>query len=176
MIGTGFKMVKHSSCIKHQHFTKCGNLSSVSVTNENHFWKDYIQKRLMDLQPHLLPCPVEILTGDFHNKMYYINMKQELHFNVTFVLKPGTEAFPYVTVSNPHALGFRARLMQDGYTYGGNVKFGMQIILLQQHISGMAWLLECLPSLWMSTTKAYSALTASIDSSYCNGLPTFLNI
>ncbi|XP_048364498.1 cation channel sperm-associated auxiliary subunit delta-like [Sphaerodactylus townsendi] len=97
-----------------------------------------LQNRLMDLHPHLTPCPVEILSGDFHEKMFYIDMKQKLHFNVTFVPKPGTGAFPYVTVSNPHALGFLARVNQEGYTKDGNIKFNLQIILLQQHNSGMA--------------------------------------
>ncbi|XP_053098463.1 cation channel sperm-associated auxiliary subunit delta [Hemicordylus capensis] len=97
-----------------------------------------IQSRLMKLRPPLKPCPVEILSGDFHNKMYYIDMKEKLYFNVTFVPKPGTGAFPYVTVSNPHVLAFQARLMQDGYTYDGNTKYNLQITMLQQQFTDMA--------------------------------------
>uniref|UniRef100_A0A8D2J3T2 Cation channel sperm-associated auxiliary subunit delta n=1 Tax=Varanus komodoensis TaxID=61221 RepID=A0A8D2J3T2_VARKO len=97
-----------------------------------------VQDALMSLRPPLEPCPVEILSGSFHNKMYYIDMKQELHFNVTFVPKPGARAHPYVTVSNPHVLAFQARLVQDGHTYNGNTKYSLQIRLLQQQFSGMA--------------------------------------
>uniref|UniRef100_A0ACB8FDS2 Uncharacterized protein n=1 Tax=Sphaerodactylus townsendi TaxID=933632 RepID=A0ACB8FDS2_9SAUR len=97
-----------------------------------------LQNRLMNVRPHLQPCPVETLSGDFHNKMYYIDMKKELHFNITFVPKPGTGAFPYVTVSNPHLLGFRGRLSEDGYTYDGNTKYHLQITAVQQQFSGMA--------------------------------------
>ncbi|XP_077208633.1 cation channel sperm-associated auxiliary subunit delta-like [Paroedura picta] len=112
-------------------------------SNESGFYNFHkciinLQNRLMNVQPLLPPCPVEILSGDFHNKMYYIDMKKQLHFNVTFVPKPGTGSFPYVTVSNPHALGFRAQLIQDGFTYDGNIKFTLQIVLLQQRNSGMA--------------------------------------
>ncbi|XP_060100327.1 cation channel sperm-associated auxiliary subunit delta-like [Heteronotia binoei] len=97
-----------------------------------------LQDRLMNVRPHLQPCPVEILSGDFHNKMYYIDMKKKLQFNITFVPKPGTGAFPYVTVSNPHVLGFQAKLLQDGYTYDGNTKYRLQITALQQQFTGIA--------------------------------------
>ncbi|XP_054841849.1 cation channel sperm-associated auxiliary subunit delta-like [Eublepharis macularius] len=97
-----------------------------------------LQDRLMNVRPHLQPCPVEILSGDFHNKMYYIDMKKELHFNITFVPKPGTGAFPYVTVSNPHVLGFQAKLLQDGYTYDGNIKYCLQVTALQQQFTSIA--------------------------------------
>nr|XP_056710903.1 cation channel sperm-associated auxiliary subunit delta-like [Euleptes europaea] len=126
-------------------FDKTGMLTILNPvpSNASRFYNFHkciinLQNRLMDVHPHLPPCPVEILSGDFHNKMYYIDMKQQLHFNVSFVPKPGTGAFPYVTVSNPHALGFRARVTPDGFTYDGNIKFNLQIILLQQHNSGMA--------------------------------------
>lgn len=97
-----------------------------------------IQATLMTVRPYLQPCPVQIFRGDFHNKMYYIDMKQKLYFNVTFVPKPGTGVFPYVTVSNPHVLGFQAQVEQDGYTYDGNTKYRLQIELMQQQFSGMA--------------------------------------
>uniref|UniRef100_A0A6J0THU5 Cation channel sperm-associated auxiliary subunit delta n=1 Tax=Pogona vitticeps TaxID=103695 RepID=A0A6J0THU5_9SAUR len=97
-----------------------------------------IQDTLMTLQPPLQPCPVEILSGDFHNKMYYLDMKQQLHFNVTFVPKAGTGAHPYVTVSNPHVLAFQAHIVEDGYTYNGNTRYSMKIRLLQQQFSNMA--------------------------------------
>ncbi|KAL8182204.1 UNVERIFIED_CONTAM: hypothetical protein K2H54_047677 [Gekko kuhli] len=112
-------------------------------SNESEFYNFHkctinLQDRLMNVRPHLQPCPVEILSGDFHNKMYYIDMKKELHFNITFVPKPGTGAFPYVTVSNPHVLGFQAKLLQDGYTYDGNTKYRLQITALQQQFTGIA--------------------------------------
>ncbi|XP_033010679.1 cation channel sperm-associated protein subunit delta [Lacerta agilis] len=97
-----------------------------------------IQDTLMTLRPPLQPCPVEILSGDFHNKIYYIDMKQELHFNVTFVPKPGTGTYPYVTVSNPHALAFQADIDQDGFTFDGNTKYRLHIRLLQQAFAGMS--------------------------------------
>ncbi|XP_028592928.2 cation channel sperm-associated auxiliary subunit delta [Podarcis muralis] len=99
-----------------------------------------IQDTLMTLRPPLQPCPVEILSGNFHNKIYYIDMKQELHFNVTFVPKPGTGTHPYVTVSNPHALAFQAQIDQDGFTFDGNTKYRLHIRLLQQAFSGMSQL------------------------------------
>ncbi|XP_062987371.1 cation channel sperm-associated auxiliary subunit delta-like [Elgaria multicarinata webbii] len=96
-----------------------------------------VQDTLMTLQPPLEPCPVELLSGSFHNNMYYIDMKQELHFNVTFVPKPGTGTQPYVSVSNPHVLAFQAHLLEDGYS-NENPKYRLQIRLLQQQFSGMA--------------------------------------
>ncbi|XP_054840505.1 cation channel sperm-associated auxiliary subunit delta-like [Eublepharis macularius] len=126
-------------------FDKTGLLTILNPvpSNESGFYNFHkciinLQDRLMNVRPHLPPCPVEILSSDFHNKMYYIDMKQQLHFNVTFVPKPGSAAFPYVTLSNPQILGFQARIMQDGYTYDGNIKFSLQIILLQQYVSDMA--------------------------------------
>uniref|UniRef100_A0A8D0C2Q0 Cation channel sperm-associated auxiliary subunit delta n=1 Tax=Salvator merianae TaxID=96440 RepID=A0A8D0C2Q0_SALMN len=120
-------------------FENTGMLSIIypvpdSETSYYHFQKCTIniQDRLMSLRPPLQPCPVEILSGNFHNKMYYIDMKQQLHFNVTFIPKPGTGAFPYVMVSNPHLLEFRAHLEQDGFTSNGNAKYSLRIKLLEQ--------------------------------------------
>uniref|UniRef100_A0A8D2J1W7 Cation channel sperm-associated auxiliary subunit delta n=1 Tax=Varanus komodoensis TaxID=61221 RepID=A0A8D2J1W7_VARKO len=126
-------------------FEDTGKLSVIHPVSGNgsvyfHFQKCTIdvQSRLMSLRPPLEPCPVEILSGNFHNNMYYIDMKQVLYFNVTFVPKPGTGAQPYVTVSNPHVLAFQAQLVEDGHTYDGNTKYNLQIKLIEQQFSGMA--------------------------------------
>ncbi|KAJ7338780.1 hypothetical protein JRQ81_012682 [Phrynocephalus forsythii] len=108
---------------EHYHFEKC-------IIN--------IQDMLMNLRPPLPSCPVEILSGEFHGHMFYIDVKQELYFNVTFVPKPGTGASPYVTVSNPHVLAFQAHIVQEGYTYDGNPQYILYIKLLEQKIAGMA--------------------------------------
>ncbi|XP_038244988.1 cation channel sperm-associated protein subunit delta [Dermochelys coriacea] len=97
-----------------------------------------VQLLLMDVWPFLQECPVEILKGHFHNKIHYIDMHQKLNLSATFVPKPGTEAFPMVTVSNPHVLGFQAKITEGGYTYDRNTKYSLHMQLLQQCFSGMA--------------------------------------
>ncbi|XP_062836488.1 cation channel sperm-associated auxiliary subunit delta-like [Anolis carolinensis] len=97
-----------------------------------------IQARLMDLRPPMQPCPIEILDGVFHDRMFYIDINDQLYFNVTFVPKPGTGAHPYVTVGNPHVLAFWAHTVHEGYTYDGNPKYILHIKLLEQRLSGMS--------------------------------------
>ncbi|XP_075775937.1 cation channel sperm-associated auxiliary subunit delta [Pelodiscus sinensis] len=126
-------------------FNKVGMLTLLSLVPSNGtqaytFWKCIfkVQSMLTELWPYLQKCPVEILRGQFHNKIYYIDMHQKLNLNVTFVPKPGTGAFPIVTVSNPHVLGFQAKITEDGYTYDGHTKYSLYMQLLQQYFSGMA--------------------------------------
>ncbi|XP_067402109.1 cation channel sperm-associated auxiliary subunit delta [Emydura macquarii macquarii] len=126
-------------------FDRVGMLTMLSPVSTNgswayNFWKCTfnLQSQLMDIWPPLPDCPVEILDGHFHNRLYYIDMYQKLNLSATFVPKPGTVAFPMVTVSNPHVLGFHAQITEDGYTYDGSTKYSLSMQLLQQYFSGMA--------------------------------------
>uniref|UniRef100_A0A8C0GZX5 Cation channel sperm-associated auxiliary subunit delta n=1 Tax=Chelonoidis abingdonii TaxID=106734 RepID=A0A8C0GZX5_CHEAB len=126
-------------------FDKVGMLTVLTPVPTNSSWAYNFQKCTLNVQllmmefwPPLQDCPVEILKGHFHNKIHYIDMHQTLNFSAMFVPKPGTGAFPMVTVSNPHVLGFRARITEDGYTYDGNTKYSLHMQLLQQCFSGMA--------------------------------------
>nr|XP_013810096.1 PREDICTED: cation channel sperm-associated protein subunit delta [Apteryx mantelli mantelli] len=83
-------------------------------------------------------CDVEILEGDFQNKIYYIDMHENLTLNATFVPKPGKRSIPLVTVSNPHVLAFSAKILEIGFTYDGNTKYLLHIDLQQQYFSGFA--------------------------------------
>ncbi|XP_032078822.1 cation channel sperm-associated protein subunit delta [Thamnophis elegans] len=105
-----------------------------NASNYYHFQKCIIniQEKLMTVKPLPRHCPMEILTGDFHNRMYYIDTKQQLHFNATFVPKPGTSAYPFVMVTNPGVLVFEAHIMEDGYTFNGNPKYSLKIKLEEQ--------------------------------------------
>ncbi|XP_070604741.1 cation channel sperm-associated auxiliary subunit delta-like [Erythrolamprus reginae] len=109
-----------STTSKYYHFQKC-------IIN--------IQDKLMTVQPPLQSCPMEILTGDFHNRMYYIDTYQILNLNATFVPKPGTDAYPYVMLSNPQMLGLDAHIVDDGYTFNGNPKYSLKIKLSEQHFN-----------------------------------------
>ncbi|XP_074841913.1 cation channel sperm-associated auxiliary subunit delta [Carettochelys insculpta] len=125
-------------------FDEVGMLTMLSPVPTNGSWAYNFQKctfnmqlLLMNVWPYLPTCPVEILKGQFH-KIHYIDMHQKLNLSATFVPKPGTGAFPMVTVSNPHVLGFQAKITEDGYTYDGHTKYSLDIQLLQQYFSGMA--------------------------------------
>ncbi|XP_010220399.1 PREDICTED: cation channel sperm-associated protein subunit delta [Tinamus guttatus] len=83
-------------------------------------------------------CDVEILEGNFQNKIYYIDMHENLTLNATFVRKPGKKSVPLVTVSNPHALAFSATILEIGFTYDGNTEYLLNIGLQQQFFSGFA--------------------------------------
>ncbi|XP_025029704.1 cation channel sperm-associated protein subunit delta-like [Python bivittatus] len=145
MVHLGEKNISlsHDSC-EAMLFENTGTLSIIrpfpsNISEYYHFHKCIIniQARLMSVQPPLQSCPMEILTGDFHNRMYYIDTKQLLHFNATFVPKPGTGAYPYVTLSNPHVLAFEAHIVEDGYTFDGNTKYSLQIQLQEQQLASM---------------------------------------
>ncbi|XP_039189625.1 cation channel sperm-associated protein subunit delta isoform X1 [Crotalus tigris] len=133
----------HVSC-QAMSFENIGTLSIIrpfpsNVSKYYHFHKCIInvQAKLMTVEPPLQSCPMEILTGDFHNRMYYIDTNQRLHFNATFVPKPGTGAYPYVMLSNPRVLAFEAYIVEDGYTFNGNTKYSLQIKLEEQHVASM---------------------------------------
>nr|KAF6479325.1 cation channel sperm associated auxiliary subunit delta [Molossus molossus] len=79
---------------------------------------------------------VEILQGDFDNKMYIIDMNSELELTALMIPRPGTSPVPLATVSNPHSLGLQAIIYEDGYTYEGNTKYRLNISLRQQHLWG----------------------------------------
>ncbi|XP_063156029.1 cation channel sperm-associated auxiliary subunit delta [Candoia aspera] len=145
MVHLGEKIISspHEPC-EAMFFENTGILSIIrplpsNVSEYYHFHKCSIniQARLMSLEPPLQPCPMEILTGNFHKKMYYIDTKQQLHFNATFVPKAGTGAYPYVTLSNPHVLAFEAHVVEDGYTFNGNGKYSLQIKLQEQQLASM---------------------------------------
>uniref|UniRef100_A0A8C8VHC2 Cation channel sperm-associated auxiliary subunit delta n=1 Tax=Pelusios castaneus TaxID=367368 RepID=A0A8C8VHC2_9SAUR len=126
-------------------FNRIGMLTMLSPVPINGSWAYNFQKctfnmqsLLMHIWPPLQACPVEILKGHFHKRLYYIDMYQKLNLSATFVPKPGTGAFPLVTVSNPHVLGFHAQIREDGYTYDGSTTYSLHMKLLQQYFSGMA--------------------------------------
>nr|XP_060628717.1 cation channel sperm-associated auxiliary subunit delta-like [Anolis sagrei ordinatus] len=98
-----------------------------------------IQARLMDLSPPMMPCPIEVLYAEFNDRMFYIDIADQLSFNVTFVPKPGTGAHPYVTMGNPDVLAFRAHIVQEGYTYDGNPKYVLHIKLHEQKFGEMSY-------------------------------------
>lgn len=80
-------------------------------------------------------CTVQILTGDFHNKICYIDMHENLTLRAIFVPKPVKRSTPLVTVSSPHMLAFSADVIEVELTYGGNTEYLLHIVPEQQHFS-----------------------------------------
>ncbi|XP_009471402.1 PREDICTED: cation channel sperm-associated protein subunit delta [Nipponia nippon] len=78
-------------------------------------------------------CSVEILTGDFWNKIYYIDMHESLTLKAIFVPNPGKRS-----VSNPHVLAFSACVIEVQFTYGRNTKYLLHIVQDQQYFSEFA--------------------------------------
>uniref|UniRef100_A0A6I8PGE1 Cation channel sperm-associated auxiliary subunit delta n=1 Tax=Ornithorhynchus anatinus TaxID=9258 RepID=A0A6I8PGE1_ORNAN len=97
-----------------------------------------IQPLILGIKPSLQDCPMEILSGQFANQMYVIDLGEKIELNAAFVPKPSRGTFPMVTVSNPHSLGFQADILENGYTSDGNIRFILKITLVQQHISERA--------------------------------------
>ncbi|XP_061278509.1 cation channel sperm-associated auxiliary subunit delta isoform X1 [Bos javanicus] len=97
-----------------------------------------IQALLMDPQLQAGVCKVELLQGEFENKMYTIDMNSQLELTALMIPRPGTLPVPLVSVSNPHSLGLQAVICEDGYTYDGNTKHRLNISLKQQHHWGRA--------------------------------------
>uniref|UniRef100_A0A8C6DJH3 Cation channel sperm-associated auxiliary subunit delta n=1 Tax=Moschus moschiferus TaxID=68415 RepID=A0A8C6DJH3_MOSMO len=97
-----------------------------------------IQALLMDPQLQAGICKVELLQGEFENKMYTIDMNSQLELTALMIPRPGTLPVPLVMVSNPHSLGLQAVIYEDGYTYDGNTKHRLNISLKQQHHWGRA--------------------------------------
>nr|XP_020739375.1 cation channel sperm-associated protein subunit delta isoform X6 [Odocoileus virginianus texanus] len=97
-----------------------------------------IQALLMDPQLQAGICKVELLQGEFENKMYTIDMNSQLELTALMIPRPGTLPVPLVMVSNPHSLGLQAVIYEDGYTYNGDTKHRLNISLKQQHHWGRA--------------------------------------
>ncbi|XP_050771707.1 cation channel sperm-associated auxiliary subunit delta [Gymnogyps californianus] len=83
-------------------------------------------------------CTVEILMGDFQNKIYYIDMHESLTLKAIFVHKPGKRSTPLVTVSNTHVLAFSAYVIKVGFTYDGNTEYLLRTVLEQQYFPDFA--------------------------------------
>ncbi|XP_057396453.1 cation channel sperm-associated auxiliary subunit delta [Balaenoptera acutorostrata] len=97
-----------------------------------------IQAILMDPQLQVDVCKVELLQGEFENKMYTIDMNSELELTALMIPRPSTSPVPLVMVSNPHSLGLQAVIYEDGHTYDGNTKHRLNISLRQQQHWGRA--------------------------------------
>ncbi|XP_039103410.1 cation channel sperm-associated protein subunit delta isoform X2 [Hyaena hyaena] len=97
-----------------------------------------IQAILMDPKLHVDLCKVELLQGEFDNKMYIIDMNSNLELTALMISRPGTSPVPLAMVSNPHSLGLQVIIYEDGYTYDGNTKHRLNISLRQQHHWGTA--------------------------------------
>ncbi|XP_070480832.1 cation channel sperm-associated auxiliary subunit delta isoform X1 [Equus przewalskii] len=97
-----------------------------------------IQAILMDPKLQVDVCKVELLQGEFENKMYTIDMNSALELTALMIPRPGMSPVPLVMVSNPHSLGLQAVIYEDGYTYDGNTKHRLNISLMQQHHWGRA--------------------------------------
>uniref|UniRef100_A0A8C2PFJ7 Cation channel sperm-associated auxiliary subunit delta n=1 Tax=Capra hircus TaxID=9925 RepID=A0A8C2PFJ7_CAPHI len=97
-----------------------------------------IQALLVDPQLQAGICKVELLQGEFENKMYTIDMNSQLELTALMIPRPGTLPVPLVIVSNPHSLGLQAVIYEDGYTYDSNTKHRLNISLKQQHHWGRA--------------------------------------
>ncbi|XP_071066102.1 cation channel sperm-associated auxiliary subunit delta isoform X2 [Dasypus novemcinctus] len=97
-----------------------------------------IQEILMDPQLNVDVCKVELLEGEFEDKMYTIDMNSKLELSALMIPRPGTSPIPIVTVSNPHSLGLQVVTYEDGYTYDGNTKHRLNISLKQQQHWGRA--------------------------------------
>ncbi|CAM9276240.1 unnamed protein product [Bubo scandiacus] len=78
-----------------------------------------------------------MLTGDFQNKIYYIDM-HECHFEGHICAQASKRSTPLVTVSNPYVLAFSAYVIEVRFTYDGNTKHLLYIVLKQQYFSGFA--------------------------------------
>ncbi|XP_036315418.1 cation channel sperm-associated protein subunit delta [Pipistrellus kuhlii] len=97
-----------------------------------------IQAVLMDPQLKVDVCKVEVLEGDFDNKMYTIDMNSKLELTAVMIPRPGTSPVPLAMVSNPHSLGLNVFNQEVDYTYDGNTKHRLKISLKQQQLWGRA--------------------------------------
>ncbi|XP_006177658.1 cation channel sperm-associated protein subunit delta isoform X1 [Camelus ferus] len=97
-----------------------------------------IQATLMDPQLQVDVCKMELLQGEFDNKMYTIDMNSKLELRALMIPRTGTSPVSLVMASNPHSLGLQALIYEDGYTLNGNTKHRLNISLRQQHHGGRA--------------------------------------
>ncbi|XP_052049625.1 cation channel sperm-associated auxiliary subunit delta [Apodemus sylvaticus] len=92
-----------------------------------------VQDALMKESLQLKPCNVELLESTMVNNMFTIDMNSKLRLSALMIPRMGESPIPLVMVSNPHALGFKARLNNYGNTFDGNFKYKLDIELQQQH-------------------------------------------
>ncbi|GAB1301236.1 Cation channel sperm-associated auxiliary subunit delta [Apodemus speciosus] len=92
-----------------------------------------VQAELMQESLQLKPCNVELLESTMINKMFTIDMNSKLKLSALMIPRMGESPTPLVMVSNPHALGFKANIIQYGNTFDGNFKYKLDIELQQQH-------------------------------------------
>ncbi|XP_074059981.1 cation channel sperm-associated auxiliary subunit delta [Macrotis lagotis] len=126
-------------------FKSVGNIIITTPTKSTVFGAfDFIvcevnmQLVLMNLEIGLKTCKAEVLRGDFDKKFLVLDMGKQLNLTAKLVPQPAQSPIPIITVSNPYALGFKAKMYEDGYTHDGNTKFTINITVMQQHVSGKA--------------------------------------
>ncbi|MGH0151166.1 UNVERIFIED_CONTAM: hypothetical protein FKN15_032542 [Acipenser sinensis] len=88
-----------------------------------------IQQALMSVTPPLATCPVELMSSEFDQRVYYIDMSQSLQLSAVYVPKASAEIFPLVTVTDPHLLAFQAVLNDDGLTSEGDKKYKLNAFI-----------------------------------------------
>ncbi|XP_041086600.1 cation channel sperm-associated protein subunit delta-like isoform X2 [Polyodon spathula] len=82
-----------------------------------------IQQALMSVTPPLATCPVELMSSEFDQLVYYIDVSQFLQLSAVYIPKASAEIFPVVTVTDPRLLAFQAVLYDDGLTSEGDKKY-----------------------------------------------------
>ncbi|XP_023394365.1 cation channel sperm-associated protein subunit delta [Pteropus vampyrus] len=126
-------------------FSKPGILQLVTPIHDSFFPAFDFQKCVMNIQAILMDpqlqvdfCKVELLQGDFENKMYNIDMNSKLELAALMIPRPSTSPVPLVIVSNPHSLGLQAVIYENSHTYDGNIEYKLNISLRQQQHYGRA--------------------------------------
>ncbi|XP_056678475.1 cation channel sperm-associated auxiliary subunit delta isoform X4 [Monodelphis domestica] len=116
-----------------------------------------IQKLLQQSEIGLKTCKAELLQGNFDKTMHILDMSDTLHLYGVMVPQPTQNPIPIITISNPHSLGLKLKMYEDGYTYDGNIKFKINITLMQQYLSGKAH------DSFISNIKVPSLSTITLD-------------
>ncbi|XP_004688925.1 PREDICTED: cation channel sperm-associated protein subunit delta [Condylura cristata] len=121
-------------------FTDVGKLEILTPISDQLFAMFDFQKCPMNIQGILMSpqlrnevCDIELLQGEFENKMFTIDMNSKLELTALMIPRPGKSPAPLAVVSNPHSLGLDSLIYEDGYTYDGNTKYRLNISLRQQH-------------------------------------------
>uniref|UniRef100_A0A5F8GRP5 Cation channel sperm associated auxiliary subunit delta n=1 Tax=Monodelphis domestica TaxID=13616 RepID=A0A5F8GRP5_MONDO len=111
------------------------------------------------LKPLFAPrsLQAELLQGNFDKTMHILDMSDTLHLYGVMVPQPTQNPIPIITISNPHSLGLKLKMYEDGYTYDGNIKFKINITLMQQYLSGKAH------DSFISNIKVPSLSTITLD-------------
>ncbi|KAL1783841.1 cation channel sperm-associated protein subunit delta [Sigmodon hispidus] len=81
---------------------------------------------------------VELLESTLIDQMFTIDMNSKLDLSALIIPQPGHTPIPLVMVSNPHSLGFEAKIIEFGNTFDGNYKYKVEIELQQQQHLGIA--------------------------------------